>query len=135
MKASDMVVTDLEGKVVEGNYKPSSDTPTHVWLYRNFPNIGGIVHTHSEWATSWAQAGRAIPALGTTHADYFHGDIPCTRRLTQQEVEENYEQNTGSVIVETFSGLEPDHLPGVIVHNHGPFSWVPIRIMPFTMRW
>jgi L-ribulose-5-phosphate 4-epimerase len=123
MKASDMVVTDLEGKVVEGNYKPSSDTPTHVWLFRNFPNIGGIVHTHSEWATSWAQAGRAIPALGTTHADYFHGEIPCTRRLTQKEVEENYELNTGKVIVETFSGIEPDHLPGVIVHNHGPFSW------------
>ena len=123
MQASDMVVVDLNGNVVEGKYKPSSDTPTHVWLYRNFPNIGGVVHAHSEWATSWAQAGRSIPALGTTHADYFYGDIPCTRILTRQEVEGEYELNTGKVIVETFGGINPDHVPGVIVNNHGPFSW------------
>lgn len=123
MKAEDMVVVDLEGKVVEGKFKPSSDTPTHVWLYKSFLNIGGVVHTHSEWATSWAQAGKAIPAMGTTHADYFYGDIPCTRILTKAEVEGAYELNTGKVIVETFKDINPDHVPGVLVNNHGPFSW------------
>ncbi len=123
MKASDMVVVDLNGKVVEGELNPSSDTPTHLVLYKSFENIGGVVHTHSAWATSWAQAGKSIPALGTTHADYFYGPIPCTRKLTQQEVETAYEVETGNVIVETFEGKDPDAVPGVIINNHGPFSW------------
>lgn len=123
MKASDMVVVDLEGNQVEGTLKPSSDTPTHLVLYRAFPAIGGIVHTHSSWATAWAQAGRAIPALGTTHADYFYGDIPCTRKLTEEEVKRAYEAETGKVIVETFQQLDPLALPGVVVCNHGPFAW------------
>lgn len=123
MKASDMVVVDLEGNQVEGTLKPSSDTPTHLILYRAFPAIGGIVHTHSSWATAWAQAGRAIPALGTTHADYFYGDIPCTRKLTEEEVKRAYEAETGKVIVETFQQLDPLALPGVVVCNHGPFAW------------
>lgn len=123
MKASDMVVVDLEGNQVEGTLKPSSDTPTHLVLYRAFPAIGGIVHTHSSWATAWAQAGRAIPALGTTHADYFYGDIPCTRKLTEEEVKGAYEAETGKVIVETFQQLDPLALPGVVVSNHGPFAW------------
>lgn len=123
MQASDMVVVDLDGKVVEGRYKPSSDTPTHVCLYRNFGNIGGVVHTHSEWATSWAQAGCAIPALGTTHADYFYGPIPCTRPMTREEIQGRYEWETGQVIVETFRDINPDHVPGVLVNNHGPFAW------------
>jgi L-ribulose-5-phosphate 4-epimerase len=116
-------VTDLEGRVVEGNLKPSSDTPTHIELYKAFPAIGGIVHTHSPWATAWAQAGRPIPALGTTHADYFYGDVPCTRPLTKEEVESAYEVETGKVIVETFRNIDPMAIPGVIVANHAPFTW------------
>lgn len=123
MKASDMVVLDAEGKVIEGNLKPSSDAPTHVVLYKNFTGIGGIVHTHSEWATSWAQAQRPIPPYGTTHADYFFGPIPCTRALSQSEVEEAYEENTGKVIVESFKELDPVRIPGVLVAGHAPFSW------------
>jgi len=123
MKASDMVVLDAEGMVIEGNLKPSSDAPTHVVLYKNFTGIGGIVHTHSEWATSWAQAQRPIPPYGTTHADYFFGPIPCTRALSQSEVEEAYEENTGKVIVESFKELDPVRMPGVLVAGHAPFSW------------
>lgn len=125
LKAEDMVVLNLEGEVIEGKLKPSSDTPTHLALYRAFPHIGGIVHTHSPWATSWAQAGRAIPALGTTHADYFYGEIPCTRAMTDQEIHGAYELETGSVIIETFvqRGLSPAHIPGVLVHCHAPFAW------------
>lgn len=123
MKPKDMVVLNLYGQVVEGNLKPSSDSATHLVLYRQFTNIGGIVHTHSEWATSWAQAGKSIPALGTTHADYFHGEIPCTRAMTRVEIEGEYEKETGKVIVERFKNLNPDHIPGVLVNNHGPFSW------------
>ena len=118
-----MVVLDLDGNQVEGKLKPSSDTATHLVLYRAFPDIGGVVHTHSAWATSWAQAGRAIPALGTTHADYFYGEIPCTRDLTAEEINGNYEAETGNVIVETFKGKEALHVPGVLVKGHGPFSW------------
>ncbi len=123
MKASDMVVVDMEGKVVEGKLKPSSDTATHLIIYQAFPGTGGIVHTHSPWATAWAQAGMALPALGTTHADYFHGAVPCTRRLTPGETAEAYEAETGNVIVETFQNLDPEAIPGVLVQNHGPFTW------------
>ena len=123
MKPNDMVVMDLSGNQVEGEMKPSSDTPTHIYLYLQFPEIGGVVHTHSSWATSWAQARRPIPAYGTTHADYFYGEIPCTRPLTKEEVENQYELNTGVVIVETFKGLDPMAVPGVLVSQHGPFSW------------
>ena len=123
MTADDMVVTDLDGNVVEGKYKPSSDTPTHVELYKAFPNIGGIVHTHSRWATSFAQAHRDIPALGTTHGDYFYGDIPCTRLMTPQEIGGEYEKETGKVIIETFKDKDPDAIPAVLVASHGPFSW------------
>jgi L-ribulose-5-phosphate 4-epimerase len=123
MTADDMVVVDLDGNIVEGRFKPSSDTPTHLVLYKQFPKIGGVVHTHSEWATSWAQAGISIPALGTTHADYFYGPIPCTRKLTQQEIETAYEVETGNVIVETFKGIDPMAVPAVIINGHGPFSW------------
>ena len=123
MKAEDMVIVDLDGKVVEGKYKPSSDTPTHLILYKSFPKVGGVVHTHSEWATSWAQAGIPIPALGTTHADYFYGDVPCTRKLTEKEIQENYEVETGNVIVESFQKIDPLAVPSVIVNGHGPFSW------------
>jgi L-ribulose-5-phosphate 4-epimerase len=123
MKADDMVVVDLNGKVIEGKYKPSSDTPTHIVLYKKFDKIGGVVHTHSEWATSWAQAGIPIPALGTTHADYFFGPVPCTRKLSKKEVEVNYEEETGNVIVETFKGIDPLAVPGVIINGHGPFTW------------
>lgn len=123
LDADDMVVLDLDGKPVEGKLKPSSDTPTHLHLYRKFEGIGGIVHTHSEWATSWAQARRPIPAYGTTHADYFYGEIPCTRPLTESEVKGEYEHNTGVVIVETLSGIDPMAVPGVLVGQHGPFSW------------
>jgi L-ribulose-5-phosphate 4-epimerase len=123
LRAEHMVILDLEGNQVEGNLRPSSDTPTHLVLYRNFKDIGGIVHTHSNWATIWAQAGKSIPALGTTHADYFYGSIPCTRKLTSQEIEDEYEKNTGKVIVETFAGKNPSHIPGVLVKSHGPFSW------------
>ncbi len=123
MKPEDMVVVDLDGKVVEGKYKPSSDTPTHLVLYKAFSSLGGIVHTHSEWATSWAQAGLSIPALGTTHADYFYGAIPCTRKLTEAEIKKDYEIETGNVIVETFKDIDPSAIPSVIVNGHGPFSW------------
>ena len=123
MKASDMVVVNLDGKVVEGALRPSSDTPTHIVLYKAFPEIGGVVHTHSTYATAWAQAGRDIPNIGTTHADYFHNDIPCTEDMTESEVTGNYELETGNVIVRRFQGLNPTHTPGVLVKNHGPFSW------------
>ena len=123
MSPEDMVVVDLDGKTVEGRWKPSSDTATHVELYRAFPECGGIVHTHSRWATSFAQAGRCIPAMGTTHADYFYGDIPCTRPMTDEEIAGEYEKETGKVIVETFAGLDPAAVPGVLVNSHGPFSW------------
>lgn len=118
-----MVVVGLDGKRVEGTYRPSSDTATHLELYRAFPQIGGIVHTHSPWATSWAQAGRSIPCYGTTHADYFYGEIPYARSLTQVEIENEYERNTGKVIIETFAGKNPLHVPGVLCANHGPFAW------------
>ena len=124
MKAEDMVVVDLKtGKIVEGRLKPSSDTPTHVELYKAFPNIGGVVHTHSRWATSFAQAGRGIMALGTTQGDYFYGEIPCTRKMTKAEIEGEYEKETGTVIIETFQGKNPDAIPAVLVHSHGPFTW------------
>ncbi len=123
MKPEDMVVVDMEGKIVDGKLKPSSDTDTHLELYRSFGNIGGIVHTHSEWATGWAQAGSGIPPLGTTHADYFDGEIPCTRSLTEEEVNGDYELETGRVIVETFKELNPDTIPAVLVKSHGPFCW------------
>lgn len=124
MKADDMVVVDLAtGKVVEGSLRPSSDTPTHLALYRAWPEIGGVVHTHSTYATAWAQAGKGIPNIGTTHADYFHEAIPCTRDMTEAEVKGDYELETGNVIVEKFSGINPVHTPGVLVKNHGPFSW------------
>ncbi len=123
MKPEDMVVVDLHGKIIEGKYKPSSDTDTHLVLYKNFKDIGGIVHTHSEWATIWSQAGQPVPALGTTHADYFYGEIPCTRKLNKAEIESAYEEETGNVIVETFQDLDPNAVPGVLVNNHGPFAW------------
>ena len=123
MKADDMVVLDLRGNIVEGRLKPSSDTPTHLVLYNAFPEIGGVVHTHSTYATSWAQAGRDIPNIGTTHADYFSEAIPCTREMTQQEIEGEYEKETGNVIVERFQQINPVYVPGVLVENHGPFSW------------
>ena len=120
-----MVLIDLQGNVVEGEYKPSSDMPTHIVLYKAFPKIGGIVHTHSPYASSWAQAGRSIPCYGTTHADYFYGDIPCTRELGKEEVEEAYEVHTGRVIIETIEkcGYDPMAIPGIVVKNHGPFAW------------
>ena len=123
MTPEDMVVVDLDGKVVEGKWKPSSDTPTHVVLYKAFPSIGGVVHTHSRWATSFAQAGMDIPAMGTTQGDYFYGDIPCTRAMTDAEIKGEYEKETGNVIVETFAGKDPDAIPGVVVMSHGPFVW------------
>lgn len=123
MTAEDMVVVDLNGQRVEGKLKPSSDTPTHVELYKAFPNIGGVVHTHSRWATTFAQAAMDIPALGTTHADTFYGDIPCTRPMTDEEIRGEYEKETGTVIIETFNGKEPDDIPAVLVHSHGPFTW------------
>jgi L-ribulose-5-phosphate 4-epimerase len=125
LKAADLVVTDLDGKIVEGSLRPSSDLDTHTLLYREFPQIGGIVHTHSEFATSWAQAGRAIPCLGTTHADYFHGPVPVTAPLTAAEVAEAYVRNTGAVIVHRFrrENLDPLAVPGVLVAGHAPFTW------------
>ena len=123
MTVDDMVVCDLDCSVVEGTRKPSSDTPTHAVLYRAFPECGGIVHTHSRWATTFAQAGMAVPALGTTHADTFYGDIPCTRPLTDAEINGAYEAETGNVIVETFSGENPMEIPAVLVYSHGPFAW------------
>ena len=123
MTEEDMAVVDLDGKRVEGKWKPSSDTPTHVELYKAFPALGGIVHTHSRWATTFAQAGLDIPAMGTTHGDYFYGDIPCTRKMTPQEIAGEYEKETGRVIIETFAGKSPADIPGVTVHSHGPFAW------------
>lgn len=119
----DMVVMDLNGNKVEGELKPSSDTPTHLELYKAFPEIGGVVHTHSPWAASWAQAGRSIPCYGTTHADYFYGEIPCARSLIPEEIETGYETNTGKVIIETFTEKNPSYVPGVLCANHGPFTW------------
>ena len=123
MTADDMVVVDLNGTVVEGSLRPSSDTPTHIELYRSFPDIGGVVHTHSRWATTFAQAGMPIPALGTTHGDYFYGAVPCTRAMTPAEIAGEYEKETGKVIVETFRDKNPNQVPAVIVHSHGPFTW------------
>ena len=123
MKPSDMVVVDLDGNIVEGDLNPSSDTPTHLALYRAWPEIGGVVHTHSTYATAWAQAGMDIPNIGTTHADYFHNAIPCTESMTEEEVKGTYELETGNVIIKRFEGLNPVHTPGVLVKNHGPFSW------------
>ena len=121
----DMVVVDLDGNVIEGKYRPSSDTPTHIELYKKYAELGGIVHTHSPEATSWAQAGRSIPLYGTTHADYFYGPIPCARSLTKEEIAGEYEKNTGLVIIETFeeNGINPVYTPGVLCCNHGPFTW------------
>lgn len=125
MKAGDMVVVDLEGKVVEGDLRPSSDTPTHIEFYKAFPDVGGVTHTHSTFATAWAQAGRSIPFYGTTHADYFYGDIPCARSLTKEEIEGEYEKNTGLAIVEKFRncGLKPLEVPGVLIKSHGVFAF------------
>lgn len=125
MKEEHMVVLGLDGSILSGNYNPSSDTPTHAEIYRAFPDVGGIVHTHSRWATSWAQACMGIPSYGTTHADYFYGQIPCTRKLTEDEINDSYEINTGKVIVETFlnRNIDPGAVPGVIVASHGPFAW------------
>ena len=123
MTADDIVILDLDGNVVEGRLRPSSDAPTHVVLYKAFPSVGGIVHTHSSWATSWAQAGKDIPCFGTTHADYFYGPIPCARALTEEEINTEYEKNTGLVIAETFRDRDPMAVPAVLCVNHGPFSW------------
>ena len=126
MCADDMVVVSLEtGERVEGRYKPSSDTPTHIALYKAFPNIGGVVHTHSRWATSFAQAGKGIPTFGTTQGDYFYGEIPCTRLMTAEEIHGEYELETGNVIIETYKerGINPDYVPACLVHSHGPFAW------------
>jgi L-ribulose-5-phosphate 4-epimerase len=124
MRAEDMVVVDLDtGKLVEGSLNPSSDTPTHLELYKAFKNIGGIVHTHSRWATIFAQAGHSIVALGTTHADYFYGEIPCTRMMTAEEIQGDYEKETGLVIKETFVDKDPDNMPAVLIRSHGPFAW------------
>jgi len=125
MCADDMVVLDLEGNIVEGKYKPSSDTPTHIALYKAFPELGGVVHTHSRWATTFAQMGIGIPALGTTHADYFYGEIPCTRKMTPEEIGGQYELETGNVIIETFNsrGIKAEQVPAVVVYSHGPFAW------------
>ncbi|MFV0341871.1 MAG: L-ribulose-5-phosphate 4-epimerase [Anaerocolumna sp.] len=125
MKAEDMVVVDLDGNVIEGSLNPSSDTATHIELYKAFPGIKGIVHTHSRWATTFAQSGIGIPALGTTHADYFYGEIPCTRKMTPEEIKDSYEKNTGTVIIERFKdhNIDPLDMPGVVVYSHGPFTW------------
>lgn len=123
LKPEDMVVVNLKGEKVEGEMNPSSDTATHCELYNRFPNIGGVVHTHSRWATIWSQSGRGIPAYGTTHGDYFYGEIPCTRKMTPEEIDGEYELETGRVIVETFRDKSPDDIPAVLVHSHGPFAW------------
>ncbi|MRT13041.1 L-ribulose-5-phosphate 4-epimerase [Enterobacteriaceae bacterium RIT711] len=123
MSADDMVIVDMNGMVIEGKYRPSSDTATHLALYKQYPELGGVVHTHSTHATAWAQAGLSIPALGTTHADYFFGDIRCTRALTIDEVQGEYELNTGKVIIEILGSHHPLHTPGVVVYQHGPFAW------------
>jgi L-ribulose-5-phosphate 4-epimerase len=123
MKPDDMVVLDPDGRVVEGKFKPSTDTATHLLLYKQYDSIGGIVHTHSTYATSWAQAGRAIPPFGTTHADHFYGPVPCSRKLTKKEIAADYELNTGKVIIETIDKKDPLSLPSVLVNSHGPFCW------------
>lgn len=123
MNPEQMVVVDLDGNVVEGSLRPSSDMPTHLALYKAFPEIGGVVHTHSTYATAWAQAGLNLPVIGTTHADYFANDIPCTRDMTESEVKGAYEKETGTVIIEAFKGVNPVHIPGVLVKNHAPFTW------------
>lgn len=124
LKPEDMVLVDIQtGKKVEGDLNPSSDTDTHCELYRSFGNIGGVVHTHSRWATIFSQAGKGIPALGTTHGDYFYGEVPCTRKMTPQEIAGEYELETGKVITETFQDKDPDDIPAVLVHSHGPFTW------------
>jgi L-ribulose-5-phosphate 4-epimerase len=123
MTMDDIVLIDLEGRIIEGRLKPSSDAPTHVILYNSFPEIGGVCHTHSRWATSWAQAGMSIPAFGTTHADYFYGEIPCTGDMPESKIMTAYEENTGNMIVETFKGLDYNSIPAVLVKNHGPFTW------------
>ena len=123
LKISDMVVVDLSGRIMDGKFKPSSDMATHLELYRNFRNIGGIVHTHSKWATTYAQAGLPVAVFGTTHADYFAGEIPVTRKMIPEEIADEYELNTGKVIVERFINLNPGHIPGVLVYSHGPFTW------------
>ncbi len=123
MRPGDMVVTDIDGNIVEGVYRPSTDTPTHLYLYRAFKDIGGVVHTHSTYATSWAQAGKAIPPFGTTHADHYYGGVPCTRELKSEEIETDYELNTGRVIAETFQNIDPVAVPSVLVNSHGPFCW------------
>lgn len=136
LRPEDMVVMDLEGNRIEGTLNPSSDTPTHLELYKKYPEIGGVVHTHSPEATSWAQAGRDIPLYGTTHADYFYGPIPCARSLTPEEIGGEYERNTGLVIIETFEqrGLNPMHTPGVLCTNHGPFTWGKMLLKQCIMR-
>lgn len=136
LRPEDMVVMDLEGNRIEGTLNPSSDTPTHLELYKKYPEIGGVVHTHSPEATSWAQAGRDIPLYGTTHADYFYGPIPCARSLTPEEIGGEYERNTGLVIIETFEqrGLNPMHTPGVLCTNHGPFTWARMLLKQCIMR-
>lgn len=123
LKPEDMVIMDLDGNKIEGDYNPSSDTATHIELYKSFPNIGGIVHTHSPWATSWAQAGRGIPCYGTTHADYMYGEIPCVRNLTKEEIDEAYERNTGVLIADYFKDKDYEAMPAVLCKNHGPFTW------------
>lgn len=123
LKLEDFPIVDLEGNKVEGQLNPSSDTATHLELYKTFTEIGGVVHTHSPWCTKWAQAGRSIPALGTTHADYFYGEIPVTRKLTEMEIANEYEKNTGNVIIEKFKNINPNDIPGVLVDSHGPFNW------------
>jgi L-ribulose-5-phosphate 4-epimerase len=125
LKPADMVVTDLSGVIVEGDLRPSSDLPTHLFLYREFPGIGGVAHTHSEFATAWAQSGRSLPCLGTTHADYFHGPVPVTEFLTPEEIAAGYEEKTGAVICRTFAQLDPAEIPAVLVRGHGPFTWGP----------